>query len=76
MGGEKKEWGNQIVENVTRIGSTLDNFHYYLSDGKKHCVLLYPSFYETKVDGMWLGDWLKELVGDIHLENKMCEECL
>jgi len=75
MGGKKADWKNHIKAHINEIDSSLDNFNYYLSEGNKHCVLLYPRFYETKVDGEYLGDWLKKLVEDDTVENKMCARC-
>jgi len=75
MGGRPSRWSGQMIGNMNWIDSPLDNFNFYLNNGNKHCVLLYPRFYKTKVGGVSLGDWIKKLVNDEPLENRVCKKC-
>jgi len=59
------EWteGMRIVGEMAAAKGA-GNIASWINPGASHCIIPYPAFYETEVDGILLHEWLQDMVAD------------
>ena len=75
MGGKSSQWTDIMGLNLTRIKMGTQNFNYFVADGSDHCILPYEEFYTIEAWGVYLKDWLGDLVNDKPLKSYVCPYC-
>jgi hypothetical protein len=57
---------------IERAGVVL---HSYTAPGDGHGIFEYPRFYEVKVNGEKLVDWVARLLAGEHVDDVHCHKC-
>ena len=50
--------------------------HSYTAPGQGHGILEFETFYDMKVNGVRLVDWVEALIAGEPLDDVHCDECL
>lgn len=78
MGGQggAEGWSAKMLASIDRIEQSTPNFHAFIPEGTRHCVIPLDDFYTEEVNGVLLTDWLSAMVNDEPLDSHLCDGCV
>lgn len=62
QGGLAEDWSWLAQDSFTRLNTNMDNFSSFTAEGKLHCIIPLPEFYEYETNGVRVRDWMAELL--------------
>ena len=75
-----QEWSPALIDNLTEISTSTDNFFSYTAGGTLHCITGLPELYTYAYDGLTVADWVDSLLTGDAMSDVSCDvvtgECL